>query len=422
MENLDKKNLKPSVFPTPKEIKESEERAKIAAYEAEKKMVTSEVYSNAEINNDQSDAISMMRKRTEEQMRIKEQLGVVKDASLFENTSSYQSLNKQKNEEQLRLRDEQLIKNKQLIDKFQKQTEEASIRKTITQPTTQPSMENNQGGYVPPKQPPTNNVISYGQNPSNINQYIVELSQPNYNSAFDVIPLPSKGKLYQNKKQNARISFMTTADENILTSPNLLQSGEFLEILINRKLLEQDLRYKDLHVGDRNAIMIWLRATGYGEMYPVTLLDENDVPFDTEINLHELKVKNLGAEPDAEGLFDFTLPTSKVNLKFKLLTCGDIDDIEKMVEQDKLNESPINNSSIYKLEKSIVEVNGNRNKEEIKMFIDNIRIMDGKAFNDYVDNVDSGIDLNIEIQTPGGGSIKTFLPLNINFFWPNFGL
>jgi hypothetical protein len=30
---------------------------------------------------------------------------------------------------------------------------------------------------------------------------------------------------------------MTTADENILTSPNLLQSGEFLEILINRKLL-----------------------------------------------------------------------------------------------------------------------------------------------------------------------------------------
>ena len=56
------------------------------------------------------------------------------------------------------------------------------------------------------------------------------------------------------------------------------------------------------------------------------------------------------------------------------------------------------------------------------MFIDNIRIMDGKAFNDYVDNVESGIDLNIEIQTPGGGSIKTFLPLNINFFWPNFGL
>ena len=44
-----------------------------------------------------------------------------------------------------------------------------------------------------------------------------------------------------------------------------------VEILINRKILEPDLRYEDLLVGDRNAIMIWLRATGYGEMYPVLM-------------------------------------------------------------------------------------------------------------------------------------------------------
>jgi hypothetical protein len=46
--------------------------------------------------------------------------------------------------------------------------------------------------------------------------------------------------------------------------------------------------------------MIWLRATGYGEMYPVTLLDENGDAFDTELNLNELKTKELGAEPDDE--------------------------------------------------------------------------------------------------------------------------
>jgi hypothetical protein len=68
-----------------------------------------------------------------------------------------------------------------------------------------------------------------------------------------------------------------------------------------RKILEPDLRYNDL-LGDRNAIMIWLRATGYGEMYPVTLLDENGDAFDTELNLNELKTKELGAEPDDEGL------------------------------------------------------------------------------------------------------------------------
>jgi hypothetical protein len=215
---------------------------------------------------------------------------------------------------------------------------------------------------------------------------------------------------------------MTTADENILTSPNLIKSGEFLEILINRKLLEPEIRYKDLHVGDRNAIMLWLRATGYGEMYPVTIYDENDEPFDTEINLNELKYKPLGAEPDAEGLFDFTMPLSKANIKFKLLTCGELDEIENMLELDKKNEIPVDNSNTYALEKMIVEVNGNRDKSYIKSFVNNIRIKDGKDFSKYVEDIESGVDLNITVQTPGGGSVDTFLPLNLGFFWPNFGL
>jgi hypothetical protein len=215
---------------------------------------------------------------------------------------------------------------------------------------------------------------------------------------------------------------MTTADENILTSPNLLQSGEFLEILINRKMLDPALRYKDLHVGDRNAIMIWLRATGYGEMYPVTLLDEKNVPFDTDVNLNNLKTKNLGAEPDEEGLFDFQFPLCKAVIKFKLLTCGDVDTIEKLVEADKANNVPVNNTNTYTMERTIVEVNGSRDKYVIREFSNSMRIMDAKLFNDYIAKIDCGIDLDIEVGTPGGGSIKTFLPLNINFFWPNIKL
>ena len=264
--------------------------------------------------------------------------------------------------------------------------------------------------------------MDYGQNPSNINPYIFELSQPNYNAPFDVIPLPSKGKLYRNKKANIRLSYMTTADENILTSPNLLESGEFLEILINRKILEPDLRYKDLTVGDRNAIMIWLRATGYGEMYPVTILDELNQPFDTEINLNELKNIELGAEPDEDGHFDFKLPISKMDIKFKVLTVGDVDDIETMVEKDKTNNSPLNSTATYKMERQLVEVNGNRDKLYLRDFANSMRIADARALNEYIEKIESGIDLNIEVTTPGGGSIATFLPLNVSFFWPNFRL
>jgi hypothetical protein len=154
-------------------------------------------------------------------------------------------------------------------------------------------------------------------------------------------------------------------------------------------------------------------------MYPITVLDENDIPFDTEINLNDLKYKELGAEPDAYGLFTFVLPLSKIELKFRFLTCGDIDEIDSIVEQDKLDGIPIDNTSIYKLSRMIMSVNGDTSEQAIKTLAESMRIKDSKAFLDYIEKIESGVDLNITVQTPGGGSITTFLPLNVNFFWPN---
>ena len=68
----------------------------------------------------------------------------------------------------------------------------------------------------------------------------------------------------------------------------------------------------------------------------------------------------------------------------------------------------------------IVEVNGERNKSIIRDFAHSMRIADSKEFVKFADSIDAGLDLNIEVGTPGGGSIKTFLPLNVNFFWPEF--
>jgi hypothetical protein len=417
---------KPNVFPTKEQMNSyAEEKAKLEAYEREKPIVMNEVYTNATSPSDTPEshatAVEMMRRRTEEQLQMRSEIGVVKHPELAEQpatrilTRNEQEILeiRKKAEEQMRVRDEHLANNASQTQNYQNKYNEAYNR-------PQPVKEEVKNVSSSPVKQPIMQPQNYGQAPSNINSYILELSQPNYNSPFDVIPLPSEGKLYRNKKSNIRVSYMTTADENILTSPNLIQSGEFLEILINRKVLEPEIRYKDLHVGDRNAIMLWLRATGYGEMYPVTIFDENNQPFDAEVNLNDLKYKPLGAEPDLEGLFDFTMPLSKSNIKFKLLTCGDIDDIEKKVELDKKNENPVNNSNSYAMETMIIEVNGNRDREIVKSFVSNLRIKDAKDFTNYVEQIESGVDLNITVQTPGGGSVDTFLPLNIGFFWPNF--
>jgi hypothetical protein len=385
---------KPNVFPTNSSITaspnpiSSDEIKKIqvdGAYEQERIKVAEEIYTNAATSTGM-DAIEQMRQRTLDQI-------AARDAQLDKNTAD--------------------------IANYQTKFAEAQKR-----PAT--NLEVNVAPQVlpssPAKSPITKNNFVVTPIDTSRNEYIESISQQQWNMSFDVLPLPSEGKLYKSKKPTVKVAYMTTADENILTSPNLLQSGEFLEILINRKLLDTNLRYKDLHVGDRNMIMLWLRASSYGEMYPVTLLDENDVPFDTEINLNELKTKKLNVEPDVEGLFDFVLPLCKSVVKFKLLNVGELEEVEKLTETDKNNNIPVDSTPTYMLERQIVEIDGIRDAGYLKDFIETMRLNDSKELTKKIAEIDCGVDLELEVRTPGGGSIKTFLPLNIKFFWPNLSI
>lgn len=273
---------------------------------------------------------------------------------------------------------------------------------------------------TPPQLPPTPSGNDIPENaPEPIDKYYA-ISQPQMNTSFDVIPLPSEGKLYKNGKKAIKVAYLTAADENILTNPNLMESGEFLEILLNRKILEPELRYNDLHVGDRNAIMIWLRATGYGTEYPITVYDpETAEPFEHIVDLSELKTVKLDVETDNEGLIDYTLPISKHNVKIKLLTVGTVNEIEKHIsEKMELKDGSIDTVT-YTLEKQIVEIDGNRDKTFIKNYIQSMRVGDSNAVRNYIDKIDSGIDMKLTIGTAGGGSLQTFLPINFKFFWPN---
>lgn len=373
-----------NVIPSNEDMEAAKRKAEEEKYHKEKLDVAKEIYENTknsnEVNKDYASALDAMMKRTQEQLNLKNNTGVVVEEQLSEVKKVNKVVNTTINENKVENKNYNIIKNNM---------------------TTKNTPEN------------------YGELPSNLNSQIIELSQPDFNSAFDVIPLPSQGKVYRNRKPNIKVSYMTTADENILTSPNLLQSGEFLKILINRKILDTEIRYEDLLIGDRNAIMIWLRATSYGEMYPVTLLDEIDDPFDTEVNLNDLKIKKLEVDPDDEGLFTFVLPISKSVIKFKLLNCGDVDVIERIVAKEKEDNVAVNNTNTYTLEKMIVEVDGERNRNIISNLSKSMRIGDSKALLKYVSTIEPGIDLNISVPTPRGGSIDTFLPLNIKFFWPD---
>ena len=364
-------NKKPNVFPTSDQMQNANETGDLISNQlSEENDVV-----NAHVSTAESAAVAEMTRRTEEQMK---------------------------------LRDEALAKNKVDSDKLYERREELMSQ---TKESLAP----------PPPAPPTPPIVNYptGGNAggSKYDPYIESISQPQMNQPYDIIPLPSGGKFYPSRKASVKVAYLTTADENILTSPNLVENGDFLEILINRKLLEPGLRYKDLIPGDRNAIMIWLRATGYGEMYPVVMTDTDGTEFEADINLSDLKTINLTVEPGLDGLYSFTLPLSKHVVKFKLLTTGDIDELEDLVTS--LDKSLVNEEQTLILERQVVEVDGNKDKTFIKNFVNSMRVLDAQKFRDYVSTIKCDVDLTITVGTPGGGSLTTFLPFTPRFFWPN---
>ena len=239
--------------------------------------------------------------------------------------------------------------------------------------------------------------------------------------AFDVLPLPSKGLLYPGKKDSIKVEYMTAADENILTSPNLIKSGKVLDVLIERKVKESPVPVSDMLVGDRNAIMIWLRATGYGEIYPVKLTDPVTAEeFETEIDLNELKTVSIGAQPDENNEFTFMLPKLQKTIKFKMLTVKDESYIvQKSEKKSKLTKSPITNVLTNRLERQIVEVDGNRDPNYISKFIQAMPAYDSLQFRKYVDEIEPGIDMTVDVEAPSGEPFRSPLPIGLDFFWPN---
>jgi hypothetical protein len=249
-------------------------------------------------------------------------------------------------------------------------------------------------------------------------------NQTQFEIPFDVIELPSKGLLYPGKNNTCKVQYLTAADENVLTSPNLIKNGKVIDVLLERKIKDFPIPVGDMLIGDRNAVMVWLRATGYGEIYSVKLTDPNSIEeFDYDVDLTTLKSKPLGAEPDENGYFDFELPKSKKKIKFKLLTVNDEKSIVKKTEaRNKAVKSQISNTLTYRLETQIVSIDGNTDKSFISQFIQVMPAYDSLKFREYSDSIEPGIDMRVDVEGPSGEVFPSIVPVGLDFFWPNSGV
>lgn len=254
-------------------------------------------------------------------------------------------------------------------------------------------------------------------------------SGESYTIPFDVVPLPSRGLLYTSGplvgKDSVEVHYLTAIQEDILTSPNLLQSGKMLDTLISSVLKDKKIKPEELTLGDRNAIIIWLRSTGYGAEYPVLLKCPScGKEREHEFDLGSLKVRELEEAPDKDGLFTFEMPKSKATVRFKFLTSEDEMNVLKRVEAiQKKQGSSIDNSLSLKMMASIAEVNGQRDTLTIKTFVETLPVKDARSFREHINNMEPGVIMSQECECPSCGDITTeVIPIRGNFFWPDSGV
>lgn len=243
-----------------------------------------------------------------------------------------------------------------------------------------------------------------------------------FEPAFDIMPLPSKGMFYPKVNgelvKEVKVYYLTAEDESILLSPNLIQSGQMLNVLL-RKKVKADYPIDKMIVGDRLAILIYLRAT-MEQMYQVELIDPNTgTKFDHQIDLGSLEVMDMKHLPNQDGLFDFILPRCKKRVTFRLMTGEDETIISAREKQEqKLRKSNENLSRLFRFEQLIVSVEGITDVLAKSHFIKNMPLLDSRKLSKFMDEATPTINLEIEVPAPSGDNFRTFLPITTEFLYP----
>jgi hypothetical protein len=123
-------------------------------------------------------------------------------------------------------------------------------------------------------------------------------------------------------------------------------------------------------------------------------------------------------KPDSEGLYTLILPKSKKTVRLKVLNIGEDAEIESLA--DKYPKGMIAPIVTKRLEKQIVELDGNRDKGVISTFVNQMPIMDSKEIKKFLIDCEPKIDLNKQIIAPSGEEVTVTVNFGVEFFRPFF--
>lgn len=249
------------------------------------------------------------------------------------------------------------------------------------------------------------------------------------------IKLPSQGLVYPeghpfHKRDTIDINLLTGADENLLTTKSLIQSGQLIDKLLKRILIEK-VDVDTLLLGDKYAALIFARIYSLGTDYEAVANCEYCRASDKyTFDLSNVPVKNLGENAQQVTPFEnhFRYTTSQgTEIEFKLSTVKDSRIVERDVEAERnFNKKRKNMDAPDRLifhtyRNLIISINGNSNREEVDKFLQK-SISESREFRQHIKEISPTIEFEGSFYCTNCGKENIDVPLdfNENFFWSNF--
>jgi hypothetical protein len=241
----------------------------------------------------------------------------------------------------------------------------------------------------------------------------------------EVIDLPSTGLIYPKEsplsKGQIEMQYMTARHEDILTNINNLRNGTAIEKTL-KALIQSDVNYDDLLLGDRNGLLIAARILAYGKDYQFKLTNpetKEEEIVNSDLQTMEYKKIDESLFKSGKNEFEFELPFSKNKVTFKLLTVGDDKKMDEEIKGLKKALGQDAGAISMRMKYQITSVNGDYTAKTIREFVDQaLMSRDSNALRQYINTVTPDIANKVIATFKDGQQEVVDLPMNASFFFP----
>ncbi len=254
----------------------------------------------------------------------------------------------------------------------------------------------------------------------------------------EFVEIPSQGKFYPeghplHNVKTVEIRQMTAKEEDILSSKTLLKQGVAIDRFLQSVLVNQKLHSDSMLIGDKNALIVAARCTGYGHSYGTSITCPSCTSTSKlDIDLEEAAQRYSGYRatdeeeplegvegPDANGSYFITLPVSKARFEVKLMTGRDEKAFSKRLEQRK-KKKQAEAMMTDQFKTFTLSINGVGDLRQMYRFIDNLPVRDSRFLRTQYQKLSPALNLKHDFICPECGfEQEVEVPITAQFFWPD---